>query len=71
MKNIVFRDVTQLVLVLLRTVVQSASQLLTLYLAHGFLYHEDIGDDFLRDICSHKTTRRHIPEEGILRFRNF
>jgi hypothetical protein len=32
-----------------------------------FLYPEDGGDTFLRNVGSHKiSTRRHIPEDGIL-----
>jgi hypothetical protein len=42
------------------------SQLLTLFLARGFFYPEDGGDKFVRNLGSHGSTRRHIPEDGIL-----
>jgi hypothetical protein len=39
----------------IRTVVQSGSQLLTLFLAGGFFYPEDGGGMFLQNVGSHKT----------------
>jgi hypothetical protein len=37
------------------------------FLDLGFFYPENGGDTFIRKVGSHKITRRHIPEDGILR----
>jgi hypothetical protein len=39
------------------------------FLARGFFYPEDVGDTFLRNVGSHKSTRPHIPEDGFLHWK--
>jgi hypothetical protein len=49
-----------------KIVQQSAATCSPRFLARGFLYSEDGGYTFLRTSVHTRSTRRHIPEDGIL-----